>query len=515
MSEIKPKMKPGVKKAFFASIIAVGAFFLYKGFASSGSTETGTKVGSGDKAVTIEDGEKVIRIAVNTWGGFVGGQYYNGGFEANRDKSRFYKDGKLLVEFILMDDFNASREAFKSGKVDLLWTTVDAFPTEAGNLPGNPKIVFQTDWSRGGDAIVVRKGITSVSDLKGKKVAVSLMTPSHTFLINMLKQGGLNYNDVEIVKTDMAPEAAALFKAGKVDAAVVWSPDDADCIDKVNGSSVLTSTKTATHIIADALIAKEDFVKNNLEALTILYTGWMKGSAEINSSDNAKQEGARILEKGFNLPYDFCLLAINNTRLTTHGDNLNFFGINREYKGVTGEEIFTKMTSEYSNLKCVDKIVNWRAISTIDVIESVNLTDKGQEAEKDETFTAPTADMYDQNKVNAISKKSASINFASGSSALDDDARYIVESEFLDIAKINTTARIRVIGNTDNTGNYNTNIQLSKMRAQSVVDYLINKYGFSSNRFIVVGNGPKEAIDAKVNGSSELFRRTDFELIVE
>jgi NitT/TauT family transport system substrate-binding protein len=341
------------------------------------------------------------------------------------------------------------------------------------------------------------------------------MTPSHTFLINMLKQGGLSYSDIEIVTTDMAPEAAALFKAGTVDAAVVWSPDDADCIEKVAGSKVLMSTKTATHIIADALIANESYINENKDLLVKLYEGWMKGSAEINASEIAKQEGARILEKGLNQPYDFCLLAINNTRLTTHGDNLNFFGINRQYKGVTGEEIFTKMSAEYNKLGYVSSILPWRDVSTIDIVESASLTGSGQDAEVSEKFTAPTADMYDDTKVVAVSRKSASINFATGSHGLDDEARYIVDTEFLDIAKSNMKARIRVNGNTDNTGNYNSNVTLSKMRAQSVVDYLVNTYGFNRNRFIVVGNGPKHAIQDNVSGASEKYRRTDFELIVE
>ena len=106
-----------------------------------------------------------------TWGGYSGGQYFNEGFEANTN-SRFYKDYGLKVNFEILDDFVASRKAFENGEVDLLWSTVDAFPTEAGQLAGEPQIVFQADWSRGGDAVVARRGVNSVGDLKGKKIAV-------------------------------------------------------------------------------------------------------------------------------------------------------------------------------------------------------------------------------------------------------------------------------------------------------------------------------------------------------
>jgi NitT/TauT family transport system substrate-binding protein len=98
---------------------------------------------------------------------------------------------------------------------------------------------------------------------------------------------------------------------------------------------------------------------------------------------------------------------------------------------------------------------------------------------------------------------------------LDDEAKFIIDKEFVDLAKINTTARIRIIGNTDNTGSYDVNIELSRKRAQSVANYLTSEYEIKSNRMIIVGDGPKAAINDKVNGSSEKYRRTDFELILE
>jgi len=318
----------GLIVLIIAGVISVGVYFA-------------TKPKLDERAnVEVASNEKLIRIAVNTWGGFAGGQYWNGGFKANRDKSRFYKDNNLLVEFVLIDDFTASREALKSGDVDLIWSTVDLFPTDAPNLPDNVKIVFQADWSRGGDAVVSVPGIDKVSDLKGKRVAVSLLTPSHTLLISLLEQSGLTLDDIKIVETANAMDAASMFKSGQVDAAIVWSPDDQDCLAAVKGSKILTSTNTATHIIADVLVAKDKFIEENKEDLISLYEGWMKGAAELNSSESAKLEASRILAENFEgVDQAFCLTAINNARLNTHGDNLNFFGLEKSYKGVTGENI--------------------------------------------------------------------------------------------------------------------------------------------------------------------------------
>jgi NitT/TauT family transport system substrate-binding protein len=495
----------GLIVLIIAGLISVGVYFV-------------TKPKLDERAnVEVASHEKLIRIAVNTWGGFAGGQYWNGGFEANRDKSRFYKDSNLLVEFVLIDDFTASREALKSGNVDMIWSTVDLFPTDAPNLPDNVKIVFQADWSRGGDAVVSIPGINKVSDLKGKKVAVSLLTPSHTLLISLLEQSGLTLDDIKIVETANAMDAASMFKSGQVDAAIVWSPDDQDCLAAVKGSKILTSTKTATHIIADVLVAKDKFIEDNKEALVALYEGWMKGSAELNSNENAKLEAARILAKNFEgVDEAFCLTAINNARLNTHGDNMNFFGLEKSYKGVTGENIWNKMTLAYSKLGYVKNQMNWREVHTSEIVKNAKLSNvSGQDAEKLKEFSKPTGAMSDKTKVAAVSTKSATINFETGSYTLNDEAKFIIDKEFVDLAKINTTARIRIIGNTDNTGSYDVNVALSRKRAQAVADYLINEYEIKSNRMIIVGDGPKAAISDGVSGASEKYRRTDFELILE
>lgn len=359
--------------------------------------------------------------------------------------------------------------------------------------------------------------IKSVADLKGKRVAVSLLTPSHTLLISLLEQSGLSLNDIVIVKTANAMDAANMFKGGQVDAAIVWSPDDQDCLAAVKGSKILTSTKVATHIISDVLIAKEDFIKSNKKALIALYEGWMKGSAELNSNEMNKHQAAKILAANFEgVDEEFCLTAINNARLNTHGDNLDYFGLNKSYKGLTGEKIWNKMSVTYSKLGYVPRQMNWRSVHTTDIVKGANLSGlRGQESEGIKEFIAPTVDMTDKTKVVAISSKSASINFPVGGSTLSDEAKYIIDKEFVDIAKINTGARIRIIGNTDNTGSINTNMALSKKRAEAVANYLITEYEIKGNRMVIVGDGPKSAIRDNVSGSSETYRRTDFELITE
>ena len=55
-----------------------------------------------------------------------------------------------------------------------MWGTVDAFALEYDSLKESEPVAFmQYDWSRGGDAIAVSEEINSVTDLKGKRIAVA------------------------------------------------------------------------------------------------------------------------------------------------------------------------------------------------------------------------------------------------------------------------------------------------------------------------------------------------------
>ena len=456
-----------------------------------------------------------ITICVNTWGGFAGGQYFNNGFEAS-EESRFYKDYKIKVKFVVMDNFADSRNALKSGDVDVLYCTADALPTEMDQnsemQKSEVKCFYQIDWSRGGDLIVVNKGVNNVKDLKGKTIAVAEMTASHTFLINTLKTAGLTMKDVTLKKVQDGIDAAKLFKTGTVDAAVIWSPDDGDCLKQVNGSKILTSTKTAMYIIPDALIAKKSFIDTHKKELGYLVEGWMKGSSELNASEEKQKAAAKILAKGYNIDENFAFIAINNARLCTYGDNINFFGLNSKFQGVTGEEVYNKMSVAYADLGYVKDPVPWRTLSDPSIIESLKpMKGTGDAAESNLVFEVPDNETKTKD---AISDKQVTIEFETNSYLLSNIDKATIDKEFVDIAKSFANAYIRIEGNTDNVGNAQSNLKLSKLRAQAVADYLQNEYKFDKNRFIVIGNGSTKSVaENNTEAGRQKNRRTDFKLV--
>ena len=169
------------------------------------------------------------------------------------------------------------------------------------------------------------------------------------------------------------------------------------------------------------------------------------------------------------------------------------------------------MGDKYSQLGFVNKVPNWRSVSTKEIVSGVSLSGSDHDAEGVVKFEAPTASLATKE---AISTKQVTITFPTGSYKLDENSKYIIDLQFLEIAKSFGNARIRIQGNTDNTGSLSTNNIISKQRAQAVADYLTSEHGFDPNRFVVVGNGPNNPVaDNSTSKGRSKNRRTDFDLI--
>ena len=463
-----------------------------------------------------ESGDYDATIMVNTYCGFEPIVWGNGGLEGT-DDSYFAQKFGVKLKIVIMDDFEASRAALKNDEAQIAYCTLDALPVEmsSSGTMTDMRYFMLLNFSAGADALVANNTIANVSDLKGKSVAFAEGTASHTLLINTLETSGLSQSDIKMVKVGSGLDARDAFTSKQVDAACVWAPDDEDCI--VKGSKVLTSTAQANSLVTDGLIAKKEWLDKNKETAKKIVEAILWANSEIKYNKEAFNEGAKVFAKAFETDTEFALASSSKINYATLADEVNWMGLNSTYNGMTGERIYKKMSIVYSGLGLCKSPLSWNKIAYTEIIESLSenneLDNKQDETgTKAKSFTAPTAEME---TTEAISNKKVTINFPTAGYTLDNDARTIIDREFVDIAQQFSNSRIRVEGNTDNTGNYEANVALSKKRAQAVVDYLISEYGMDKNRFIVVGNGPKHAVKDGVNGADERYRRTDFNLIAD
>src|SRR5690349_13795915 len=248
--------------------------------------------------------DRTVRFAINVWAGWSPIIYANNGFKPGKLwKTPSGKDFK--VELVLIDDPIAMRDAYAAGNLHVGWATLDMVPLFLEGLRKDsrvmPRVYQQVDWSNGGDGIVVRDAIKTMSDLRGKTVVLAQNSPSHFFILNALINAGVQPAEVDFKFTQDAFQAAAAFNADKrLAGAVSWAPDIYN-LEKVKGNHMLVTTATANKLIADVWFARADFAKDNADIMEGITRGIFDAMVDLKSQE-AKQKVAKLMAAGYSIP---------------------------------------------------------------------------------------------------------------------------------------------------------------------------------------------------------------------
>jgi ABC-type nitrate/sulfonate/bicarbonate transport system substrate-binding protein/outer membrane protein OmpA-like peptidoglycan-associated protein len=250
---------------------------------------------------------KQISVPLITWGGDMATILANGNSAKTVNGSIFAQKGLSLALF-RQDDFKKQVEAYIKGETPFLRGTMGMINLAAEVLDRDPRtkpvIIYQMTWSNGGDCLVVKPGINSAKDLKGKTIAVQAYGPHVDYLSKILKDAGLSLKDINIrwtkdlTGTDNAP-AEVLFK-NDVDAAFVIIPDGLALTSNgtvgtgaegsVKGARIMLSTKTANRIIADVYAVRSDFFQSNRKQVEAFVHGLLLGTQELKGLFNNKEK---------------------------------------------------------------------------------------------------------------------------------------------------------------------------------------------------------------------------------
>ena len=161
------------------------------------------------------DDQRPIRLGLNPWPGYellylaqVNGYFKEEGLNI------------ALKQFSALEDV---RNAFENNAIDGMCTTLVELLQAKANSGKQGKVTLITDYSNGADEIIARKGITSIQQLKGKKVGVEAKSLGVMILARALQLNGMTPGDVDILYLDQLSMETA-FKAGTIDAAVSYPP---------------------------------------------------------------------------------------------------------------------------------------------------------------------------------------------------------------------------------------------------------------------------------------------------
>jgi outer membrane protein OmpA-like peptidoglycan-associated protein len=271
-------------------LIASGAAPRYVEAPALGTVLAGARVG--------EVAGGAVQVPVITWGGDMATIHANGNQARTARNSVFAQEG-LDLTLVREDVFSKQVEAYLAGRSPYLRGTVGMINMAADVLERDPRtkpvVVYQLTWSAGGDALVVKAGIGSAKDLRGKTIALQAYGPHVDYLTKILTDAGLSASDVklrwlpDLTGSDNSPMRA--FQQRDIDAAFVISPDAAvltsggtvgnGAEDSVKGARILLSTKTANRIIADVYAVRSDYFQKNRKAVEGFVHGLMVGEEKL------------------------------------------------------------------------------------------------------------------------------------------------------------------------------------------------------------------------------------------
>ena len=264
-------------------------------------------VGSGPVGSVKSGGS--LQLPYIIWGGDMATFYANGGLKT-QSGSIFQKQG-LNLNLTPGDNFIQQVRDYRSGKSPFLRGTYRMMGQASEVIGSDPRtkgvMIMQMTWSAG-DHMVAREGVKTVTDLRGKTIAVQQGGPHIGMLDDVLKTAQLSWDDITVkfyenLTGDGSP-VEAFRKDSTISACFAITPDMFGlCTDltsigtgaegTVKGAKVLVSTAELSRSIADVYVCRKDFYDANRSLVRKLVAGYLKAAEELVDKRAAFDAGTR------------------------------------------------------------------------------------------------------------------------------------------------------------------------------------------------------------------------------
>jgi NitT/TauT family transport system substrate-binding protein len=244
-------------------------------------------------------------------------------------EQKLFEANKVNVDLKWFDGYLDSINALRAGQLNANTQTLN--DTISSVAAGSDQvIVLVNDNSTGNDKIIVREGINTIADLKGKKVAAEEGTVDHFLLLLGLKKAGLTQADIQFKPLETGAAAAA-FVAGQVDAVGVFAPFTTKALSR-SGSKELFSSKDFPGAIPDHLVVNRKLINERPQDVQALVNTWFATLDFIKANPDkayeimAKRAGVSVSEYK---AYDA------GTKIFSIEDNLQAFSPGKDMKSLS------------------------------------------------------------------------------------------------------------------------------------------------------------------------------------
>ena len=225
-----------------------------------------------------EDG--TFQMGIEPWLGY-------GGWLVADKEGLFANNGidVKIATFTTDDEINAALVAGKLDGANIATHTALRLKSE-----GTPiTIVTLLDQSNGADAIIAKKSIKSIADLKGKKVAYEQGTTSDLLLNAALAANAMTLADITPVKLPAADVAAAL-QSGQVDVGVTYEPYITPFLAKNTDFASLYPASNIPGIVSDVFVVRDEVLKSKPGQIHGLLVSLGEAIDSYNSNPKAAQD---------------------------------------------------------------------------------------------------------------------------------------------------------------------------------------------------------------------------------
>lgn len=184
--------------------------------------------------------------------------------------------------------FVPAAEAIKAGAVDI---TIGGLLSWVGGVAADPELVVfakQPD-QQTNEGIVATKasGISSLTDLRGKRIAINKAGTGQYLLLKALDAAGLTISDVKPVYLPPA-DAATAFQSGQVDAWATWGNFFATAATSKGAHVVATGADVGSHNDTVYVVARA-FLKAHPDIVRAVYDALQRATEDAAANPSILQ----------------------------------------------------------------------------------------------------------------------------------------------------------------------------------------------------------------------------------
>jgi OmpA-OmpF porin, OOP family len=288
----------------------------------------------------------------------------------------------------------------------------------------------------------------------------------------------------------------------KIDGCATWTPGDKLVFDKLSGFTDIVSTKEFNNQMPTVLIGLKEWATKNPDIVTNILKSALTASNQMKNYEDWKVRASEAVTDTYKMEtpeYWYKMFKgqqgtkngltynMGGSKVFNYADGMQYFGmtdgVNR-YKSVYNQ-VGTYLTelNPFGFNENVGKVVAYEDAVNLFFMKNINDI---------ESTAADKAD-YSAQATEVMASGEWRINFNSGSASVQGNSTKDLEKIYNLLIQAENS-KLTIVGHTDNVGNANSNMTLSRNRAQAIVDYLKDK-GIPQTRFqLIDGKGSNEPV---------------------